>query len=320
VRSLTWTGEGNWCNSWKRERIFFSFDQDFPSGAPPFSAAHLPAGAGDWSPPGGSHTTWDRHSWICYGDLPAGNAAIPGSFYRHPLAPENVLHHSAKVDDPFLSAVGAFQRPFSLLCRYWFPGAWSRDDHTPGDSGSVFTACVHSARRCSPPLLFSEVPPLELSEKGYDEVIESLLVAFLIPAISLSMQTGELHLLLVLFCVPLAFLYLAMRIVRGLENYGKDSLTGRQTMLVRMGWQRGMNLHHLSLIGAYLMVGVSAVLLLPWSLTWPMLLSLPIAVLQILQVQQIAAGAKPNWRLVDLTAIASFGITAYMITLTLWIR
>jgi len=69
-----------------------------------------------------------------------------------------------------------------------------------------------------------------------------------------------------------------------------------------------MNLHHLSLIGAYLMVGVSAVLQLPWSLTWPMLLSLPIAVLQILQVQQIAAGAKPNWRLVDLTAIASLAL------------
>jgi 1,4-dihydroxy-2-naphthoate octaprenyltransferase len=242
------------------------------------------------------------------------------AFYRHPLAPENVLHHSAKVDDPFLSAVGAFQRPFLFYVGIGFLGL-----------GAVMTTLLAIQGQFSPLVYillgvalllcyFSEVPPLELSEKGYDEVIESLLVAFLIPAISLSMQTGELHLLLVLFCVPLAFLYLAMRIVRGLENYGKDSLTGRQTMLVRMGWQRGMNLHHLSLIGAYLMVGVSAVLQLPWSLTWPMLLSLPIAVLQILQVQQIAAGAKPNWRLLDLTAIASFGITAYMIALTLWIR
>jgi 1,4-dihydroxy-2-naphthoate octaprenyltransferase len=185
------------------------------------------------------------------------------AFYRHPLAPENALRRTAKVDDPYLNTLGAFQRPFLLYVGISFLGL-----------GAVLTTILAIQGQFTPLVFvllgfalllsyFAVVPPLELSEKGYGEVIESLLVAFLVPSISLSMQTGELHLLLVLLCVPLAFLYLAMRIVRSLENYGKDSLTGRQTMLMRMGWQRGMNLHHLSLIGAYLMVGVSAVLQLP---------------------------------------------------------
>jgi 1,4-dihydroxy-2-naphthoate octaprenyltransferase len=95
---------------------------------------------------------------------------------------------------------------------------------------------------------------------------------------------------------------------------------GRQVLLLRIGWQRGMNLHNYALIGSYLLLGVFFAFVLPWSLTWPYLLSIPFAIYQIVQMQQIANGARPNWRFLNLTAAATFAIASYMITITLWIR
>jgi hypothetical protein len=57
---------------------------------------------------------------------------------------------------------------------------------------------------------------------------------------------------------------------------------------------------------------------LPWSLTWPGLLGLPFGVFQIVQMNGIAAGAKPRWRLLMITAGTTFALTAYFITWALW--
>ncbi|HBF40419.1 MAG TPA: hypothetical protein DDW19_01150 [Anaerolineaceae bacterium] len=242
------------------------------------------------------------------------------AFYRHPTAPENRMAHNTKVDDPYLAAVEQFQRPALLYISIVILGA-----------GAFLTTVMAVQGQLSPSVylllgvgfllcFFSSVPPVELSERGYAEVVESLLVTLLAPALTLALQMRELHLLVILLSLPLTFVYLALRIVKSLETYGRDSLLKRQVMLLRIGWQKGMNLHNFSLIGSYLLTGIFALLLLPWSLTWPYLLSLPFAVFQIFQVQQIANGARPNWRLLNLAAAATFGVTAYSITLTLWIR
>lgn len=242
------------------------------------------------------------------------------AFYRHPLAPENLAAHPAKVDDPYLKAVEQFQRPALLYISIVALGG-----------GAFLTTAMAIQKQLSPSVFlllgvgfllcfFSAVPPVALSEKGYEEIVEALLITIFVPAVSLALQFGEMHVLVILLTLPLTLVYLAMGIVHSLQVYGVDSLLGRQTMLQRIGWQKGMNLHNLSLIGTYLLAGIFLLLRLPWSLAWPYFLSIPFAVFQIVQVQQIANGAKPNWRLLRLTAAATFGITAYMITLTLWIR
>lgn len=242
------------------------------------------------------------------------------AFYRHPLAPENQVAHPAKVDDRYLKAVEQFPRPALLYISIVALGG-----------GAFLTTVMAVQKQLSPSAylllgvgfllcFFSAVPPVALSEKGYEEIVEALLISIFVPSISLALQSGEMHVLVILLTMPLTLIYLAMRIVQSLQSYGVDSLLVRQTMLQRIGWQKGMSLHNLSLVGSYLLVAIFLLLYLPWSLAWPSFLSIPFAAFQIFQVAQIANGAKPNWRLLSLTSAATFGITAYMITLTLWIR
>jgi len=86
----------------------------------------------------------------------------------------------------------------------------------------------------------------------------------------------------------------------------------------KMGWQKGMTLHNLLLLFAYLLVGVAALFGQPWALTWPVLLSLPVAILQILVILGISNGVKPHWRLVVFCAYAIPTLSAYLVGLALW--
>jgi len=68
----------------------------------------------------------------------------------------------------------------------------------------------------------------------------------------------------------------------------------------------------------FMLFGLAAVLGLPWLLTWPGLLGLPLGLFQIWQMNSIASGAKPHWRLLSLNAVATVVLTAYLVTFTLW--
>ncbi len=242
------------------------------------------------------------------------------AYYRHPAAPENRLANSVKVDDPYPSAIEQFPRSMLLYVAIVILAAGALLVMILAQRGAMPPAVYVILAAAFLVSFFSAAPPFSLSEKGYGDIIEAFLVANAAPAIALGMQLKDLHILLVLLTLPLTLMYLALRLTVGLREYGKDSLRNRQTMLVRIGWERGVNVHNISLGAGYLMIGVFAAFRLPWSLIWPQLLSLPIAIFQILQVLQIAAGARPNWRLLVWTASATFGLTAYMIAITLWIR
>ena len=55
-------------------------------------------------------------------------------------------------------------------------------------------------------------------------------------------------------------------------------------------------------------------------LIWPAFLTIPFALFQIFQVRGISHGAPANWTLLTATALAVFGLTAYFLTLTFWLR
>jgi 1,4-dihydroxy-2-naphthoate octaprenyltransferase len=167
---------------------------------------------------------------------------------------------------------------------------------------------------------FSAVPPLKLEKRGYGELIESILVANLFPMMAFLLQESSVHILLVMTTFPLTFLYLALRIATSLEYYAHDLKYATGTLVVRMGWQQGMTLHNLSVLFSFLLVGGFLLLRMPWSLAWPIFLALPLGILQILQIQRIADGGKPLWWLLRLNSWATFFVTAYLITITLWTR
>lgn len=162
------------------------------------------------------------------------------------------------------------------------------------------------------------IPPLRLAYSGYGELIMAVLLANMAPALSLMLQIGELHRLIALITFPLTFLYLATHLAISLQRYADEERKERRTMLVRMGWQRGMSFHNLLILLAFLLMGAAALLGLPWRLTWPGLLALPVGLFQIWQVVAIMNGAPTRWRLLELTAGATLGLTVYFLNFALW--
>jgi len=167
---------------------------------------------------------------------------------------------------------------------------------------------------------FYAVPPFRLAKNGYGELATALFLTGITPALAYALQTGETHRLLLLLTFPLTAMFIAAILATGLETYYADIKEGRQTLMVSVGWQRGMNLHNWMILLSYLLVGLAAVLRLPWALTWPMLLTAPVGLFQIWQMWQINNGQKPRWRLLRITALASLGLMAYLIAFALWTR
>lgn len=165
---------------------------------------------------------------------------------------------------------------------------------------------------------FQGMPPVRLVYSGYGEIIQAISMANLVPAFAFTLQYGNTHRLLGMVTFPLTFLYLAMLLALALPDYADDVKYARQNLMVRLGWQRGMNLHNISILLAYVVLGLAAAFGLPWQLTWPGLLTLPVGIFQIWQILQIGNGARPNWRLTRITAISTLILTSYMLAYALW--
>jgi 1,4-dihydroxy-2-naphthoate octaprenyltransferase len=165
---------------------------------------------------------------------------------------------------------------------------------------------------------FYAVPPFRLVYSGYGELSMAIIMTNLIPALSYLFQVGDLHRVLAMVTFPLTALYITTAMALSLRKYGADARYDRKTLMVRMGWQRAMNFHNILILVAYLLFAAGASLGLPWVLTWPALLTLPIGLFQIWQMSQIARGAKPRWNVLYLTAVATLGLTVYLLNLSLW--
>ncbi len=163
-------------------------------------------------------------------------------------------------------------------------------------------------------------PPMRLLQTGYGELTTTLLVASLVPALAFLLQEPRGHPLLALATLPLALLHLAMMLAFELPDYASDLKHEKRTLMVRMGWQNGMQVHNGLLAIAYVALALALNFGLPWSVGAPAFLTLPLALFQIVQVRGIAHGARPRWRLLTFTAVAVFALTAYLLTFSFWTR
>jgi len=167
---------------------------------------------------------------------------------------------------------------------------------------------------------FYSTPPVQLSKSGYGELTTSILVANLVPIFAFALQTGELHRLLVMSTFPLTALHLAMMIVFEFPDYLNDLKYEKFTMLVRLGWERGMVVHNILVLTAFLLLGLAATFRLPLPIVLPALIPLPLGLLQIWQMRRISAGGKPNWTTMAFTAVVLFGSVTYLLAFTYWTR
>jgi 1,4-dihydroxy-2-naphthoate octaprenyltransferase len=166
--------------------------------------------------------------------------------------------------------------------------------------------------------LFYSAPPFRLAESGYGELSLAILLSNLAPALAFELQTGELHRLVVMTTTPLTFLYIAMSIVLAFPTYASDIKYGNKTLLLRLGWKRGIQLHNLLILVAFVSLGTAISLGLPWLLAWPALTVIPLGIYQIVQLVRLGEGAKPRWSLLTFTALATFSVTAYLFAYTFW--
>lgn len=168
--------------------------------------------------------------------------------------------------------------------------------------------------------IFYAVPPVKLESSGYGELTTAILVSNLVPAFAFVLQTGHLHRLLAMSTFPLTFLFLGMLLAFELPDYGSDLKYGKRTLMVRAGWQLGVNIHNLMILFGYLIMAIAVLLGLPTGIALPVILSLPIGLLQIWTINRIASGGKPNWTLLTLTGLLMFTSAAYLLTLAFWTR
>lgn len=159
----------------------------------------------------------------------------------------------------------------------------------------------------------SSVPPFNLARRGFGELIQAGLVCILVPAIGYLLQSGAFHTLLNLSTFPLIPFYVAMLIARNLPGMAEDLQQGNQNLITLLGWQRAMQIHDLSVLGGFLLMGLAIAGGLPWHVSWTVFLTLPVGLGQIWLMQQIGNGAKPNWKLLSLLAEALVLLPAYLL-------
>jgi 1,4-dihydroxy-2-naphthoate octaprenyltransferase len=101
-------------------------------------------------------------------------------------------------------------------------------------------------------------------------------------------------------------------------DYASDLLQDKRSILVRVGWQRGMIMHNVLVLGSFVILGMAFVFGLPLRVGWPVFFVLPIGLFQVWIMNRIADGAKPNWNLLMLVATSTFGLAAYLLTFAFW--
>ena len=169
-------------------------------------------------------------------------------------------------------------------------------------------------------LLVYSVPPLRLIDKGFGELLLSIQIAYLSPSIAYLLQAGTYHNLVVFISIPLMLLMLAMLLALDFPSYAGDMKYERNTLLARLGWEHAIPFHHLLILGAYVFFAAAPIFSFSLRLLWPAFLTFPFALLQIYWLHNISLGSRPLWNLLTANAIAVFGLTAYLLTLTFWLR
>ena len=155
--------------------------------------------------------------------------------------------------------------------------------------------------------------------RGFGEFLLAVQLAYVFPSFAFILQSGGPHRFLSL-TIALTFMAFAYFIIMNFPSFAVDRKYNRATFLTQLGWERVVPLHHLLVLLAYLLFFMSPVFGISLSLIWRVFLTLPFAIFQILQLRSIALGSPPNWTLLSVTALATFGLTTYLLMLTFWLR
>lgn len=155
---------------------------------------------------------------------------------------------------------------------------------------------------------------------AYHEVIDAVLIVGIIPTFAFNLISSELHPFLILINLPLFFIFLGTQIALSYPQYSEELTKYPPSLLVQIGWQRGISFHDILVIIGFLNLAVSGLIGLPWVLLWPTMVVSLIGILEIIQLHRIGEGEKPNWILLKLVAHGLFGLSIYTMIFSLLIN
>jgi len=154
----------------------------------------------------------------------------------------------------------------------------------------------------------------------FHEVIDAVLIVGIIPSFAFNLISSELHPFLILINLPLFFIFLGTQIALAFPQYSKELTKYPPSLLVQIGWQRGISLHDILVIIGFLNLAVSGLIGFPWVLLWPTMVVSLIGIMEIIQLHRIGEGEKPNWKLLKLVAHGLFGLSIYTMIFSLLIN
>ena len=186
-------------------------------------------------------------------------------------------------------------------------------------SGLNLTAIIFAAIIFILALIYA-LPPLRVARSGFGELTLAILFALLIPAFSLSLQMGDVHRLLSAVVFPLVLLAIAAFLALNFPAYKEDLKYERGSLLLRIGWERAIPLHHVLVLTAYLLFAAMPLLDFPRAIFTPPFFVAPLAFFQVYWMQKIAQGASPNWKFLKILSYSVIGLTLYILTITFWMR
>jgi len=240
--------------------------------------------------------------------------AVLNAYFDHPESPQSTL----RMTDPTWEKLKGYKRNLLLQISLLILTA-----------GAMLTVILIVRKALSVPgmvylglallgYFFSATPPLRWDRIGYGDLVEGIVTVNLVPAFAMSLQGMEVPFLLLQLTLPLLLVYLATRVAFSFRQYGFDTMHGRKSLVTLIGWQNAVILHNVLILGAFILIGVFMLTGLPWSLSWPMLLALPVGAVQIWQMMRIADGAKPAWKLLLWMAMGFFLVMVYLVLVSLW--
>jgi len=169
-------------------------------------------------------------------------------------------------------------------------------------------------------MMIYAIPPAMLFRRGYGELILAFHMSAFVPGLAFVLQAGEFHRILVTFTFPLTLLGLAFLLALNFQSFASDQKYGRNSLLIRLTWQRSIPLHHILILVAYILLAAAPLLGFPWAITWPVLLTIPLGLLQIFWLNRISVGGRPVWPFFYALSASVFGLAMYTLAVTFWIR
>ena len=182
----------------------------------------------------------------------------------------------------------------------------------PSSAGVLLFLCFLGA-------YFYSSPPFTLVSTGYGELTTSLVVAGLVPALGHVLQAHQPSLLVLLATAPLMVLHLAMLLAFEFPDFLSDEAAGKRTLLVRVGRHTGARVHNALILLALGLAGGAVYIGLPRQVALAIVLTSPLALLQIRLVRRLQRGDRVSFARLTFLGLLLFGLAASFTTFSFWV-